>query len=132
MARHCLTHTKGGSQLASRRQRLNGDCSGSGPVWRVSGMSRLTKAIRLMICAGDRRQTAESAAQRLRTSGWWRPINRDERDAHDAAADREPCTQRCVDAPDRRGSRLAEITPATDPQTLAGALKTIAYPYKAT
>ena len=44
-------------------------------------MSRLAKAIRVMICAGDRRQTAESAAQRLRTSGWWRPINRDERDA---------------------------------------------------
>ena len=81
MARHCLTHTKGGSQLASRRQRLRGDCSGSGPLWRVSGMSRLTKAIRAMICAGDRRQTAQSAAQRLRSSGWWRPTNRDERDA---------------------------------------------------
>ena len=81
MARHCLTHTTGGSQLASRRQRLRGDCSGSGPLWRVSGMSRLAKAIRVMICAGDRRQTAQSAAQRLRTCGWWRQINRDERDA---------------------------------------------------
>ena len=81
MARHCLTHTTGGSQLASRRQRPRGDCSGSGPLWRVLGMSRLTKAIGVMICAGDRRQTAESAAQRLRTCGWWQPINRDERDA---------------------------------------------------
>ena len=81
MARYSPTHTKGGSQLASRRQRLRGDCSGSGPLRRWSGMSRLAKAIRVMICAGDRRQTAESAAQRLRTCGWWRPINRDERDA---------------------------------------------------
>ena len=81
MTRHGLTHTTGGLQLASRRQRLRDDCSRSRPLWRPLGMSRLTTAIRLMICAGDQRQTAEFAAQRLCTSGWWRSTNRDERDA---------------------------------------------------
>lgn len=81
MAQHGLTHTTGGLQLASRRQLLRDDCSRSRPLWCPSGMSRLTTAIRLMICAGDQRQTAEFAAQRLCTSSWWRPTNRDERDA---------------------------------------------------
>ena len=81
MTRHGLTHTTGGLQLASKRQLLRDDCSRSRPLWCPSGIRRLTTAIRLMICAGDQRQTAEFAAQRLCTSGWWRPTNRDERDA---------------------------------------------------
>ena len=81
MTRHGLTHTTGGVQLASRHQLLHDDSSRSGPLWRLAGMSRLTKAIRLMICASDQRQTTEFEAQRLRTSGWWWPTNRDERDA---------------------------------------------------
>ena len=80
MAWHCLTHTTGGlaagvlaSTAARRLQRIWAPVV---LIWRGS-----TTAIRPMTCGGDERRTAQSAAQRLRTSGWWRGTNRGERDA---------------------------------------------------
>ena len=80
MAWHCLTHTTGGlaagieaSTAARRLQRVWAPVV---LIWRGS-----TTAIRPMTWGGDERRTAQSAAQRLRTSGWWRGTNRDERDA---------------------------------------------------
>ena len=131
MAWHCLTHTTGGlaagieaSTAARRLQRVWAPVV---LIWRGS-----TTAIRPMTWGGDERRTAQSAAQRLRTSGWWRGTNRDERDATARPQAVSRTHSSVSDAPDRRGSRLAEITPTTDPQPLPGVLKAIAYPYRAT
>ena len=80
MAWHCLTHTTGGLsahvEAPTAARRLQRVWAVVVLIWRGS-----TTAIRPMTCAGDERRTAEPEAERLRNSGWWRGINRDERDA---------------------------------------------------
>ena len=80
MAWHCVTHTTGGLadgvEAPTAARRLQRVWAPVVLIWRGS-----TTAIRPMTWGGDERRTAESAAQRLHNSGWWRGINRDERDA---------------------------------------------------
>ena len=80
MAWHCLTHTTGRLAIGVEAQTAERQLQ---RIWALVALSRrgFTKAIRPMVSAGDMRRTAESAAQRLPTSGWWPPINRDECDA---------------------------------------------------
>ena len=80
MAWHCLTHTTGGLaagvEAPTAARRLQRVWAPVVSIWRGS-----TTAIRPMTWGGDERRTAESAAERLRNSGWWRGTNRGGRDA---------------------------------------------------